>query len=218
MESARLYSLAAQLGSDKEEERLGAVHQLGAASDHDRRAVPHLIRVLLNHEESARIRGDAAELLSLSGSRKAIEPLLRCSVDASAEVRFWCTFALGQIVRRPRKRRKPVASIIRALEDRLEDGDCPNSRGDWWSVGLEALAMLHGSRSSRFPVERMFRETILSVIKDPLGHRDQWRWADCYWVDSLADSPTEGQLLYEQALQKICDAGFEPVRFGMHAD
>ncbi|MGO9231586.1 MAG: HEAT repeat domain-containing protein [Bryobacteraceae bacterium] len=214
MESARLYSLIAQLDSDQEEERRNAVHQLGAASAKDRRAVPHLIRVLLNHDESPSVRGDAAELLSLSGSRKAIKPLVECSNDASAEVRFWCTFALGHFVRRRKRRRKVVMPVARALEDRLGDKECPDDRGNWWPVGLEALAMLQGCELSRLPVEPIFKETIISAVRDPLSHRDKWRWADCYWVDSMADSPTKGRALYERALQKIRDAGFEPVKFG----
>ncbi len=73
--------------------------------------------------------------------------------------------------------------------------------------------MLRGYKKSRFPIEQIFRETILRVMREPLNHSHQWRWADCYWDDVLAGSVPEGRMLYETALRQIREAGFEPVSF-----
>jgi len=189
-------------------ERLDAVYKLG--STRDKRAIPRLIRLLLNYEESPMVRGQAAESLSMSRRKKAIKPLVECSADVSAEVGFWCVFGLGQFV----KGRKTPTIVVRALEERLGDTGCPDNRGAWWSVGLEALAMLRGYKLTRFPIEQIFRETILAVMRDPLNHADKWRWADCYWQNAIAGSKIDGSALYDTALRKIVEAGFEPVRFG----
>ncbi len=134
------YSLVAALDAQEEHERFDAVYNLGWGRD--KRAIPYLIRVLRNRQETSSIRGQAAEGLSLLGKRKAIRPLVECSADDSAEVRFWCVFALGNFVRR----RKTPAIVVRALEERLQDNECPDDRGNWWPVRLEALAMLGGNR------------------------------------------------------------------------
>jgi hypothetical protein len=210
MDSARLWSLVAQLDSNEQIKRLDAVYKL--RSDRDKRAVPHLIRMLRHHEESPMIRGQAAESLSLvrKRKRKAIKALVESSADASAEVRFWCVFGLGHFIR---KRKTPLV-VVRALEDRLGDLESPDDSGNWWTVGLEALATLRGYKKPRSPIGRIFRETILNVMRDPLSHSHQWRWADCYWNDALAGSVAEGSMLYETALQRIREAGFEPAVFG----
>jgi HEAT repeat protein len=210
MDSARLYTLVAQLDSDDQMERLDAVYKLG--SGRDKRALPHLINVLGNHEESPEVRGQAAESLTLlrTQKRKAIKALVDSSADTSAEVRFWCVFGLGHFVR---KRKTPLV-VVRALEDRLGDTESPDDRLNWWPVGLEALAMLRRYKKARFPIEEMFKETILKVMRDPLKHREHWRWADFYWDDALAGSRSEGRILYEAALLRIREAGLEPVNFG----
>jgi hypothetical protein len=63
--------------------------------------------------------------------------------------------------------------VIRALHDRLGDMESPDDRGNWWPVGLEALAMLRSYKKSRLPIEQMFRGTILKVMRDPLSHSNQ---------------------------------------------
>lgn len=63
----------------------------------DRRAVPCLIRVLSNQQETSNVRGRAAESLGILRKRKAIAALVEGSTDPSPEVRFWWVFALGHL-------------------------------------------------------------------------------------------------------------------------
>jgi hypothetical protein len=205
MESAEFYSLVAKLGSTEEMERQKAVHGLYR----DKRGIPYLLRVLADQSESPIIRGDAAELLKFSKGRKVLTALVKFSADPSAEVRFWCVFALGSFVRW-RKTRLPV---VRALEARLGDLECPDIIG-FWPIGLEALAMLQGCRQTRYPVEALFRETLLNVMRDPLSHPSKWGWANFYWHDEIAGSVEEGKALQTAATQKLSDAGFDPMTFG----
>ncbi len=157
-------------------ERRQAVHGLYR----DKRGIPYLLRVLADRSESSITRGDAAELLRFTRKPKAIKALVEFSEDPSAEVRFWCVFALGHFVRR----RKTRLAVVRALEARLEDLEYPDIIG-FWPVGLEALAMLRRCRQTRYPIEALFKETILRVMRDPLNHASKWEWANCYWQDEF---------------------------------
>jgi hypothetical protein len=210
IETQLFLSLVAALDSPEEMTRLDAVYKL----QREKRAIRHLIRVLGDQKECGRVRGQAAESLAILRKRKAIKPLVDASADPCPEVRFWCVFGLGCFV----KRRGTPLLIVRALEQRLHDDESPDNRGNWWSVGLEALAMLRRCKKSRLPIEREFRETLLTVLRDPLNHRDKWRWADCYWNDCIARLETGQRSLYDAALLKIRDAGFDPVSFGQHSD
>jgi hypothetical protein len=205
MESAEFYSLVGKLGSTDEMERQNAVHGLYR----DKRGIPYLLRVLADQSESPIIRGDAAELLKFWRKRKVMAALVNFSADASAEVRFWCVFALGAFVRRRRTR----LAVVRALEARLGDLECPDIIG-YWPIGLEALVMLQSCSQTRYPIEALFRETILKVMRDPLNHPSKWDWANCYWQDEIAGSVEEGQTLQTAAAYKLNDAGFDPMTFG----
>lgn len=205
MESADFYSLVAKFGSADETERRQAVQGLYR----DERGIPYLLRVLADRAESPGIRGDAAELLKFWRKRKVISALVKFSADPSAEVRFWCVFALGSFVRR----RKTPLAVVRALEARLGDLEYPDIIG-YWPVGLEALAMLRGCSQTRYPIEALFRETMLKVMRDPLSHASRWGWANCYWYDDIAGSAEEGQRLQTAAAYKVSDAGFDPMTFG----
>jgi hypothetical protein len=205
MESTDFYSLVAKLGSANEMERQQALQGLYR----DKRGIPYLLQILADQSESPIFRGDAAELLKFSRKRKVIKALVKFSADSSAEVRFWCVFALGSFVRR----RKTRLSVVRALEARLGDLEYPDIIG-YWPVGLEALAMLRGCRQTRHPIEALFRETILEVMRDPLNHASKWDWANCYWHDDIAESVEEGQRLQTAAAYKVSDAGFDPMTFG----
>jgi hypothetical protein len=193
------------LGDPFEPRRYGAVYALGFCRS-DKRAVAPLIRVLEDRQEAPRVRALAAECLGNLGKRKAIKALIACSTDGSAEVRFWCVFALGQFWWRRDKR--PIA-VVRALEARLDDTATPDDQEHWWSIGLEALAMLSRKRQGN-PREREFTEKLIEALKDPLGHTEQWPWADFY-VDSSSPKFRE---LYHAAERKIGEAGFSTSDFG----
>jgi hypothetical protein len=205
MESAKFYSLVAKLASTDETERRNAIHSIYR----DKRCIPHLLRILADDSEAPITRGDAAELLKFWRNRKVMTALVKFSADASAEVRFWCVFALGSFVRRRRTR----LAVVKALEARLGDLDCPDIIG-FWPIGLEALAMLQRCSQTRYPIEALFRETILTVMRDPLHHPSKWGWANCYWHDGIAGSIEEGQTLQAAAAYKVSDAGFDPMTFG----
>jgi hypothetical protein len=208
MESAEFYSVVAKLQSADEVERREAVHRLYPV----KRGIPYLLSVLANPSEVPTIRGDAAELLNFSRKRKVITALVKFSEDPSAEVRFWCVFALGSFVRR----RKTRLTVVRALEARLGDLEYPDIIG-YWPVGLEALAMLQGCRHTRYPIEALFTETMLKVMRDPLNHASKWGWANFYWRDDVAVSAEEGYRLQSAAQYKVSDAGFDPMTFGRTA-
>jgi len=53
--------------------------------------------------------------------------LVKFSEDPSAEVRFWCVFAIGQ---RFVRRRKTRLAVVRALEALLGDLECPDIGGN----------------------------------------------------------------------------------------
>lgn len=167
MESAEFDSLVAKLGSGDQVERQVAVHSL----DGNKRGIPYLLCILADQSEPPIIRGAAAEILRFWRKRKVITALVNFSADPSAEVRFWCVFALGSSVRR----RKTPLAVVRALEARLGDLDNPEISG-YWPVGLEALSMLRGCRQTRYPIETLFREAILNTMSDPLQHRSRWDW------------------------------------------
>ena len=45
--------------------------------------------------------------------------------------------------------------------------------------------MLRRCRQTRYPIEALFKETILRVMRDPLNHASKWEWANCYWQDEF---------------------------------
>jgi HEAT repeat protein len=61
------------------------------------KAVEPLIKVVNNKNESNKIRGLAIEALGLIGDRKAVGSLIKCLDEPKAEIKFWASFALGQI-------------------------------------------------------------------------------------------------------------------------
>jgi HEAT repeat protein len=99
------------------------------------------LTVLKNRSEESGLRGQAAEGLAYrygpcAGSkqdrrrsefRQAGEILMDMLGDPSAEVRFWCVFALGSM------RYRPALPLLRKLARRDKE-----SFGNWWSVGEEA--------------------------------------------------------------------------------
>lgn len=82
-------------GVEPTDKRIAAIHALGLIGD--KRALKPLLHVLLLSGEDARVRGEAAEALSLLDDVRAIAALIKCLKDDSPEVRFWSAFALGEI-------------------------------------------------------------------------------------------------------------------------
>ena len=64
------------------------------------RTISALERKVCDVEENARVRGEAAEALAHAHRRKSHGVLLRNLGDRSKDVRFWCAFALGEMVER----------------------------------------------------------------------------------------------------------------------
>jgi hypothetical protein len=85
--------------------------------------------------------------------------------------------------------------------------------GSWEKLQVIAAAG-DGEMNVRVKVNRPNGWKAGSVVRNPLNYRNQWRWAEFYWDDRIAGSETEGCALYDSALQKITEAGFEPATFG----
>jgi len=190
-----------------EDRRWGAVYALGFARSDDQ-VIDAFIKVLVNRRETPRVRGQAAELLGNFEKRKAVQPLIECSTDESASVRFWCVFALAghRHDRHPKVRR----AVVRALKARLDDGALPGRFGMDWTVGLEALAMLK-TKDPEYPATRAFRETILRCLSDPAGNPDLWQWSFEYWEEVQLPGIRE---LFDKAVLTILNAGSDVYGFG----
>jgi HEAT repeat protein len=108
-----------------------ATHALGELARElldEPRILPAVIEVLSNQNEAPEVRGQAAEATTkFLGSSQAIGPLTAALQDAAVEVRFWSTFALGQLA---------GPAVIPALE-KLAASD-EEVLQNWWSVGQEA--------------------------------------------------------------------------------
>jgi HEAT repeat protein len=125
--------VALQAGPDPDT-RMFAAYALGLLGDH--RAVDPLLARLADASEDPRVRGHAAEALTGPRDRRAVPPLIAALGDPSAEVRFWASFALGQLG-------DPAA--LSALE-RLAQADDATLPG-WRSVKDEAAAAIEAIRA-----------------------------------------------------------------------
>src|SRR5579871_6640905 len=56
-----------------------------------------LERAVENKSENPRVRGEAAEALAHSHRHRSHDVLLAGLADSSKDVRFWCSFALGEV-------------------------------------------------------------------------------------------------------------------------
>lgn len=80
---------------ERPETRAAAAYTLGFGRFASART--SLEQVLQNTSEDASVRGHAAEALSYIQSRESVGVLLKQLDDKNPAVRYWCTFALGQI-------------------------------------------------------------------------------------------------------------------------
>ncbi len=128
--------------------RYAATYALAFMRD-DEAAKP-LVALVLDHQEDAEIRGQAAEGLDYFGRkggphrRVAVRAALRGLEDPSPIVRFWCAFALGAM------RYTPAIPVLRRLAHR-DKALCPG----WWRVcdeASDAIALMKGrDRPDRSP-------------------------------------------------------------------
>jgi HEAT repeat protein len=86
-----------------------------------------LERTLTNRAENPRVRAFAAEGLADSHRSASHDVLLRTLRDPSAQVRFWCAFALGKM---HDERALPILQRLASTDKRIVRG--------WWSVSKEA--------------------------------------------------------------------------------
>lgn len=176
-------TLIAALQDHWEPRRFGAA--LALCFKTDRRILRPLIDVVGDARHSSRTRCMAAESLGYLGRRKAIPCLLDGSRDTSSDLRFWSVFALGKFL----DRRRCGRTVEQALEARL--GDHEELEGylqGYWSVSLEALAML-GSRGScyrryRLPdvkgYESRMRQQLDRIEADANATKSERNWFECY--------------------------------------
>jgi N-acyl-D-aspartate/D-glutamate deacylase len=80
------------------------------------RALENVVRNKLEHP---RVRGEAAEALAHRHRRKSHDVLLRALADSSKDVRFWSTFALGEMAE---SRAVPALEGLAASDRRLVKG------------------------------------------------------------------------------------------------
>jgi HEAT repeat protein len=93
------------------EQQAAAAYGLGLLGD--KRSVESLLKVLRDRNIDPKVRGHAAEALAHSGDDHAVDSLITALKDPAAEVRFWASFALGQL-----GKKKALAELERlALED-----------------------------------------------------------------------------------------------------
>jgi HEAT repeat protein len=101
------------------------------------RALESLIRIMGDRRHEAAVRGSAAEALGHLRDRRAVPALILAAFeDESAEVRYWATFALGEV---GDKWMLPVLEHLAATDDVGSAG--------WGTVRDEAVAAIDRIRS-----------------------------------------------------------------------
>ncbi|PKK88535.1 MAG: hypothetical protein CVV64_18450 [Candidatus Wallbacteria bacterium HGW-Wallbacteria-1] len=106
--------------------RAASAFVLGQLNDAE--ASDFLIKVLDNKSEVDLVRSHAAEALGLIKDLNAFDSLMSALSDNSVSVRFWSTFALGEL------RDSRALPRLRAVAE--EDS---SSLDGWWSISEEAL-------------------------------------------------------------------------------
>lgn len=171
----------------------------------DRRAVPPLIRALLQDDNPHRRQAAARALGWISNPGKAAAiALANCLVDPAQPqpAREQAAESLAYVG--TRETIEPLISVlsdadvrirfwavfglggscrgdaraIRALESVLEDSEAPP--GNWWSVGKEALAMLASMPPSAAEYEVKLAAEIQRILATPNPTTEDRRWAASY--------------------------------------
>jgi HEAT repeat protein len=112
---------------DNVDKRAASAYALGLLLDE--RAIDALLSVMNNKNDSPKVRGGTAEALIGFGKKRkrVVDALINGLEDPSVEVRFWSTFALGEM-----KVKRAISKLekLAAEDDEVLPG--------WWSVGKEA--------------------------------------------------------------------------------
>ena len=99
------------LESTDREQRAAAAYALGLMADE--RARDPLVQVLSDPSVDPKVRGHAAEALAQLADDRVADHLVTALKDRSVEVRYWSTFALGQL-----RNKKAVPELKKLLTTR----------------------------------------------------------------------------------------------------
>ncbi len=133
--------------------------------------------VVCDLSQSISARAYAAESLYMPGDLRAIPALIQALKDPEPAVRFWAVFAFGNL---SDQRHVPYAGsgVVEALESML--GDRGNANPGYWSVGLEALAMLGRAWPMIDKYRTLMNAEIDRIQKDPNASKQEQDWASYY--------------------------------------
>lgn len=136
LQSARAVTplIRALLRDDDAGVRMAAAHALGTLRATE--AFKSLVNTLRDRDEEPKVRGMAAEALAVLCDKRAVRPLIAALRDESVDVRFWATFALGELAS---TLALPELERIALTDDRVLPG--------WWAIKLEASNAVNAIRS-----------------------------------------------------------------------
>jgi HEAT repeat protein len=140
-----------------------------------------LAACLGDRKQPPEVRTEAAESLKYGESTVGTEALIEALQHPEVSVRFFAVFALGP--------RLKIPGVIEALTGKLDDED---ELQGYWSVGLEALAMLSTSEGApeefleraQNEARRIFASAPRISKKDPQRYQKltpEFRWAEGYF-------------------------------------
>ena len=161
--------LVATLRAENPHRRTAAARALGWMRQRGRAVAKALAECLVDGSQLVETREEAAESLSYVGTRETVEALIGALGDPEPRVRFWAVFGLGGICRTDER-------ATRALETMLDD---PGEMPGYWSVGLEALAMLQIAHPR---YRGRGRELAQRIEADATATEAQRRWAESYRI------------------------------------
>ncbi|HLU11811.1 MAG TPA: HEAT repeat domain-containing protein, partial [Oceanobacillus sp.] len=114
-------------------DRIAAILALEAIRDD--RAVPVLMSIIQDQDDSPIIRGEAEERLSFFHAPEAVSLYITALQDKSADVRFWAAYGL-----RCTADERDISAALHLL-DHVVAFDEESPQG-WWHVGREAMSAL----------------------------------------------------------------------------
>ncbi|MGC4048957.1 MAG: HEAT repeat domain-containing protein [Paludibaculum sp.] len=151
-----------------------AARALGWVHPGSTRAARVLSDILADGTQPQPVREEAAESLAYQNSNRAIPALLAAMQEPCERIRFWATFALGQL-RNRHSWRQSDARVVPALEARL--GDHVTPEGQFNSVAQEALEALAYRKPPLPHYTGMYEAEKARVLSDPASTEKQRAWA-----------------------------------------